>query len=156
MSERDGKVVPQAITVLRTLGAKPHSVQYGGDTYYFKKDTFSIQRALAEELRILREPLGVAPDEPEDKTDKVAELQYLNDYEDFQLRSNGISVRIAATVMFRKQTNSKGELLYENSSVEEIEANLTVTDAQRFMLAYGAFQSNLNKVPDAVARFQGG
>jgi hypothetical protein len=152
----DKKVVPQAITVLRTLGAKPHSVQYGADTYHFKKDTYAIQKALAEEIRLIREPLGVSPDEPEDKADKLAELRYLDAVDDYQLRSNEVSVKIAATVMFRKQTDKNGNLLYADSSVEDIEANLTVTDAQRFMLAYGAFQANLNKVPDAVARFQGG
>ena len=150
------KVVSPGIQALRISGAKPHSVQIGAETFHFKKDTYEITRALSEEIKALRDALGVAPDIPTDDADKVAWVQYHDANDEYQLRSNETMVKIAAIIMQRKQTDSKGNLLFDGVSAEEIESTLTVTDAQKFMQAHGAFQVGLNKVPDAVARFQNG
>ena len=153
-NEADGTVViPEGIRQLRVLAGKPYPVQVGAETVYFRKDTYAIQNALSAGVKAISDGVGLAPEAPKDDAGQDEQLRWLEEIEAYRARSNEALVRIAATVKLHKEVTKDGKPLFKGASVEDIVGVLTVPDAQRFMAAYGAFQSGLQKVPDAGARF---
>ena len=156
MSEEKKKVVPEGIRLLRENGAKPFTVLVGTKEFHFRKDTYAVQEALSKSIKAISDPVGLAPELPKEDADQETLVTWQNEMEEYRAKSNEALVKIAATVMLQKQVDKGGRLLFDGATVEDIEAVLTVSDAQQFMVAYNAFQNNQTKVADAAARFQGG
>ena len=156
----DKKQVPVGIQALRLNAVKAYAVQAGSETFYFKKDNYLTTKALSDEVKKIRDAIGPAPVEPVAPEGGVVSQDERKDYfdavADYMMRQDEATVKTAALIMFHKRLADKnGALMFEGATVEDIERELTVTDAQQFMLAYNAFQINLTKVPDAEKRFQG-